>query len=110
MLNQSRSAMQYQIFVQNPAERKFKASVVGLHSCIAEGQTKEEAIAGVQIVLEEQLAQGEFVTLNLPPLTSPSSETSQAEHPWMKFAGMWAEDPQFDEFVAEMKRERELED
>jgi predicted RNase H-like HicB family nuclease len=100
--------MQYQIFVQNPAERKFKASVVGLHSCVAEGQTKEEAIAGVQLILEEQLAQGEFVTLNLPAFSSTSSE--QAEHPWMKFAGMWAEDPQFDEFVAEMKRERELED
>ncbi len=104
--------MQYQIFVQNSAERTFKASVVGLHSCVAEGQTKEEAIAGVQLVLEEQLAQGEFVTLNLPSvaLRSTSRETDQAEHPWAKFAGMWAEDPQFDEFVTEMQRERELED
>lgn len=104
--------MQYQIFIQNPTEHKFTASVVGLHSCVAEGQTKEEAIAGVQLVLEEQLAQGEFVTLNLPSvaLTSISREPDQAEHPWAKFAGMWAEDPQFDEFVAEMQRERELED
>jgi hypothetical protein len=104
--------MQYQIFVQNPAEHKFKASVVGLHACVAEGQTKEEAIAGVQLVLAEQLAQGEFVTLDLPSIDTPraATEAGQGEHPWMKFAGMWAEDPQFDEFVAEMQREREIED
>jgi hypothetical protein len=68
----------------------------------------------VQLALEEQLAHGEFVTLDLASsangqslLTNGCSETP---HPWMKFAGTWANDPNFDEFVAEMQRERELEE
>jgi predicted RNase H-like HicB family nuclease len=107
--------MQYQIFVQNPSEKRFTASVVGIPACVAEGKTKEEALASVQLVLEEQLAHGEFVTLDLASTSvngqsPPTNGHSPATHTWMKFAGTWANDPDFDEFVAEMQRERELED
>jgi predicted RNase H-like HicB family nuclease len=35
--------MQYQVFVQNPAERTFMASVVGLPNLTADGITEKEA-------------------------------------------------------------------
>lgn len=47
-----RSVMQYQIFVQNPTEKRFTASVVGIPACVAEGTTKEEALASVQLALD----------------------------------------------------------
>jgi predicted RNase H-like HicB family nuclease len=36
--------MQYQVFVQNPTDRTFMASVVGLPNLTANGITEEEAI------------------------------------------------------------------
>ena len=149
--------MQYPIFVQNPAESHFTASVIGMPTCVAEGHTEAEALAKAEILLDEQLAKGkifmvdrptsdlpkksshaalmgygmfkddptfddflermaefrqqadrEFVTLDLA--TTPANGHSQTPHPWMKFAGGLADDPDFEEFVTEMQRERELED
>jgi predicted RNase H-like HicB family nuclease len=103
-----RSIMQYQIFVQNPAAQRFTASVVGIPACVAEGPTKEEALASVRLALAEQLAQGEFVTLDLVN-AAPVEGGIIPNHPWMKYAGMWADDPQIDEFVEAMKQFREEE-
>jgi predicted RNase H-like HicB family nuclease len=44
--------MQYQVFVQNPSERKFLASVVGMSNLTAEGVTEKEALSNVKSVLE----------------------------------------------------------
>jgi predicted RNase H-like HicB family nuclease len=101
--------MQYQIFIQNPQGSHFTASVIGLPACVSEGSTREEALSGVKFALEERLAQGEIVTLDLPG-PSRSEPQVNAEHPWKQFAGMWANDPDMDEFLAEMKRMRQEED
>jgi hypothetical protein len=113
--------MQYQIVIQNPSEHRFTASVLGLPTCSAEGHTEEEALTSVQMVMERQLGQGKVITLDFPALAADRSALSEnsssdamrhpkSPHPWRKFAGMWANDPQFDEFVAEMCNERNLED
>jgi predicted RNase H-like HicB family nuclease len=52
------SPMQYQIFVQNPAESHFTASVLGMSACVAEGHTEAEAVANAEVLLDEQLAKG----------------------------------------------------
>jgi predicted RNase H-like HicB family nuclease len=98
--------MQYNIFIQNPTENHFTASVIGVPDCVAIGKTKAEALANVKSALEEQLAQGEIVTLDLQ---LPVSSAELSQNPLMKFAGMWANDPTFDDFVAEMKKMREEE-
>jgi hypothetical protein len=36
--------MQYQVFVKNPAEREFMASVIGLSNVTANGMKEKEAI------------------------------------------------------------------
>jgi predicted RNase H-like HicB family nuclease len=68
--------MQYQIFVQNPAEQRFTASVLGfVPTCVAEGRTKDEALTALQQVVEERLANGEIVTVNWP---QPKGEVPHA--------------------------------
>jgi hypothetical protein len=100
--------MQYQIFVQNPAESHFTASVIGIPTCVAQGRTEAEALAKAEDLLDEQLAKGKVVTVERP--SGNGNGHHDNTHPWMKFAGTWANDPDFDDFVAEMQRERELED
>jgi hypothetical protein len=46
----------------------------------------------------ERLARGEVSTIEIKP--------EDIEHPWLKFAGTWADDPTFDEFQAEIERYR----
>jgi predicted RNase H-like HicB family nuclease len=100
--------MQYPIFVQNPAESHFTASVIGIPTCVAQGRTEAEALAKAEGLLDEQLAKGKIVMVERPSASGNGSHDNP--HPWMKFAGTWANDPDFDEFVAEMQRERELEE
>ncbi len=101
--------MQYQIFVQNPTASHFTASVFGLPTTIvAEGTTEAEALARAKTILEEQLAKGKFVTLELS--SDVVSNRQDKKNALMQSAGMWANDSYFDEFVAEMKQIREEED
>jgi predicted RNase H-like HicB family nuclease len=57
--------MLYQILVQAHPGRNFTASVLGVADCVAEGPTKEEAIANASNALAERLAQGEVVTIKI---------------------------------------------
>jgi predicted RNase H-like HicB family nuclease len=59
--------MQFHIFIQNSAENRFTASVLGMpETWVVEGATKAEAIDRAKVMLEERLATGEFVTINIP--------------------------------------------
>jgi predicted RNase H-like HicB family nuclease len=97
-----RSVMQYQIFVQNPTEHRFTASLLGFTpTCAAEGTTKDEALAALQQAFEEQLADGEIVTVNWP---QPQRDVTHAA---LLGNGMFKDDPTFDDFLERMAEYRE---
>ncbi len=89
--------MQYQVFVQSRLDSKYIASVVGIPNCTVEGSTREEAIAKAKVVLEEQLANGEWVTISVNSSTRPNEIPSP-----MKYAGIFADDPTFDDFMEKL--------
>jgi predicted RNase H-like HicB family nuclease len=82
----------------------YTATVLGWLDCKAEGNTREEALTNLHQLLTARLEQTEIVTLEIEP-TKPA-------HPWMKFAGKYKDDPQFDEMLAyieEYRRELDAE-
>ncbi len=94
--------MQYQIFVQSQSQQSFVASVVGMANLITEGKTEEEAIAKAKSALEAQLARGNFVNVEV------NSEIESAPSlPQRKYAGIFAEDSSFDDFMAKLTRIRQ---
>lgn len=94
--------MQYQIFVQNQSPKHFIASVVGIPNLVVEGQTEAEAINNVKAALEEQLAKGKLVTIEIPPQNeSPSTVAS------MKYAGVFEDDQTFEDFMQHLARIRQ---
>jgi hypothetical protein len=95
--------MQYQVFVQNPSARRFVASIANLPSVMAEGQTKEEAVANAKALLESQLAIGEFVTIEV-------GASGLEGDPWVKQVGIFEDDPTFDDFLAEVAAYRQMVD
>jgi len=93
--------MQYQVFVQSQADTTFTASVVGIPNCVAEGTTKEEAIAKAKLALKQHLATGEVVIINL------DTQAAEAEtNPWIKHMGIFVADPTFDDFLEEVQTYR----
>lgn len=99
--------MQYQLFIQNPAEQKFVASVVGMPMVSGEGVTEAEAIAQAKAALESQLATGKFVTIQVSSVTQPDESVNQATDPWLKYLGLFANDPTFEDFLAEVAAYRQ---
>jgi predicted RNase H-like HicB family nuclease len=88
--------MQYQIFVQSQKD-KFVASVVSIPNVIVEAGTEEEAISRVKSALQAQLATGKFVTIEVNPKEIPHQETTQ-----MKYVGIFANDPTFNDFMEKL--------
>ena len=94
--------MQYQVFVQSHDEQHFSASIVGMPNLTVEGATEEEAISNVKSALEAQLAKGKFISIEV------NSETGSNEAiPQMKYAGIFENDPTFDDFMEKLALIRE---
>ena len=92
------SEFTYDVLIENQEDGRVLATVIGLPDCQAIGATKEEALTRLYERLTERLAKAEIVSMKIEP--------AKAEHPWMKFAGMFKDDPLFDEVLAYIEADR----
>ncbi len=100
--------MEYQVFVQNVAEKNFLATIVGFPDCKAQGTTEEEAVAQAKAALSARLSHGKFVKITVDEATQLS-----AYNPLLKHAGRFKDDPTFDvvlEEIAKYRRELDAEE
>jgi predicted RNase H-like HicB family nuclease len=99
--------MQYQIFIQNPTESHFTASVIGMPACVAQGTTEAEALAKAEFLLDEQLAKGKIVTVDKP---TPSHAAPKSSHAALMGHGIFKDDPTFDDFLERVAEFRQKAD
>jgi len=92
------SEFTYDVLIENQDDGKVLATVIGLPDCQAISATKEEALTSLYERLTERLAKAEIVSIKIEP--------PKAEHPWMKFAGMYKDNPLFDEVQAYIQADR----
>lgn len=93
--------MKINVLLRPQLPRGYVATVLGWPNLIGEGTTKDEALSRARESVTQQLSQFELVTLDLG---------QNASDPWAKFAGMWEDDPTFEDFLAEVaayRKERE---
>jgi predicted RNase H-like HicB family nuclease len=95
--------MQYQVFVQNPADLTFLASVVELPNLTANGITEKEAITKLKGILDAQFKNGKMVTIDVD---LPTEEFIQTSDPWIDNIGIFQDDPTFDDFLSEVNAYR----
>jgi predicted RNase H-like HicB family nuclease len=95
--------MQYQVFVQNPTDRTFMASVVGLPNLTANGITEKDAIDRLKNILDAQFKNGRLVTIDIDV---PSDRSSEPSDPWIANMGIFQDDPTFDDFLSEVSTYR----
>ncbi|KYC42004.1 hypothetical protein WA1_18525 [Scytonema hofmannii PCC 7110] len=91
------SKINYSVLVEEK-EGGYQATVWGLPDCQIFAQTREEALDSLHQLLKTRLKNVEIVTQEI---VAPKSE-----HPWMKFAGKYKDDPQFDDMLADIEAYR----
>ena len=94
--------MQYQILLQKSSEQHFVASVVGFSDAVADGTTEHEAVEKVKAAMKEQLATAKILMVEV----STHAEEKKEIDPWIKRAGVFADDPTWDDFLEEIESYR----
>jgi predicted RNase H-like HicB family nuclease len=77
----------------------YAAAVLGWSDCQAIGATREGAIANLRQQIIEQIQQSEVISLEI--------DNPNYQHPWMAFAGMFADDPDFESVQADIATYRQ---
>lgn len=94
----------YPVMLEKQENEGYRATVLGWPECQAFASTREEALTSLRQIVTERLDKVEIVSLEI--------DRPKPEHPWMKFAGMFKDDPYFDEMqadIAALRRERDEE-
>jgi predicted RNase H-like HicB family nuclease len=81
------------ILLERNSQGNAIASVLELPTCYAEAPTRELALEELKKQVVARLEKAEILSLELQPTTP-----QQPDNPWMKFAGVFKDDPSFDEF------------
>ncbi|MBI3783620.1 MAG: hypothetical protein HY270_09475 [Deltaproteobacteria bacterium] len=91
--------MHYPVIVRAEAGNRYVARPVGLPEIEAEAATEQEAIDAVRHKLRTWLGTAKLVQVDVPEAASAN--------PWLDFFGSSADDPDWEEYQAELKRIRE---
>src|SRR6266540_3842232 len=94
----------YLVRVQGTPAGPFTVEVVGLPELRATADTREAAIEQVQILLNQRIASGELVVV------TPDGNGAAPQSSGRRFAGHSKDDPDFDQYVEEIRRFREQAD
>jgi hypothetical protein len=81
------------------------ATVLELPDCRIEAPTNEQAIAQLRSLVTHRLVNAQVLPLDIP---MPIAE--ETENPWMKYAGVFKDDPYFSKIVEAMQAERREKD
>jgi predicted RNase H-like HicB family nuclease len=90
--------MTYDVLLTKKGD-KFVARVCQWPAIVAESDTEEDALRKAKVSLQSLLAGGRIVQLEV--------DIKPEEHPWQQFAGMFADDPDWETLQASMREYRE---
>jgi hypothetical protein len=88
----------YDILIEAQPDGTHQASVLGWADCRAVAATAAEAVSQVKELLSDRMTQGQIVRVKI--------EVPPTEHPWLKFAGIFKDDPMFDEVLEHIEQYR----
>lgn len=90
--------MTYEVILRKK-DNKYIARVRDWPELIIEENTREAAISQIKEQLVEYLS-------HPPEVVHIDLKTTAETNPWLKFAGMWVDDPTWEDFLAEVEAYR----
>jgi predicted RNase H-like HicB family nuclease len=88
----------YHIIIKNESDRTVSAALLGWPECKAFGETRSQALQNLHDLVNAQLAEAEIVSVKLT--------NSRSNNPWVRLAGKYENDPQYDEVLAHIEEYR----
>jgi len=88
----------YHIIIKNESDRTVSAALLGWPECKAFGETRSQALQNLHDLVNAQLAEAEIVSVKLT--------NSRSNNPWVRLAGKYENDPQYDEVLAHIEESR----
>ena len=92
----------WNILIEPTKDGQTTATVVELPTFHVTESNRQTALDKIQRLLSERLASAEIVSISIP-----SDPLEKSENPWLKFGGIFKDDPDFDKIVRDMRAERE---
>jgi predicted RNase H-like HicB family nuclease len=92
------AAIKVDVLVEHHEENGYAAHALAWPDCVVEATTREDALTAIRAAILEHLEKAEIVTLEIKP--------EELVNSLQKFAGVWANDSDFDEFLREIERYR----
>src|SRR4028118_1650711 len=86
------------IIIKNESDRTVSAALLGWPECKAFGETRSQALQNLHDLVNSQLAEAEIVSVKLT--------SSRSNNPWVRLAGKYENDPQYDEVLAHIEEYR----
>jgi hypothetical protein len=91
-------ASTYKILLEQTADGQSSATVLGFTDCHVIALTPQAAISQVRTRLTERLATAQIVSVEI--------STSEPQNPWVEFAGIFKDDPDFADIALSLRAER----
>jgi predicted RNase H-like HicB family nuclease len=88
------------VLITRQPDNRYTARALVLPEIVVSGATEAEAVEHLRTALIDVHLHSRIIQVELP-ISAPSQE-----HPWLRFAGMWEHDPDWDAFdatVAELR-------
>jgi hypothetical protein len=89
--------MEVTVFVERLGDETYRAETAQPIILATEGRTRDEAIERLQVLARQRLTAGEVVRLEIPEVPTP--------HPWIAFAGIWKDHPDYDAMLRHIATE-----
>jgi hypothetical protein len=93
-------SIHFKVLLETKKAGSVLATVLGLPECRTEGANQQQAIANLQALLAERLRKAEIVSLEIQ-----RSKTEPTKEPWIEFAGVFQDDPDFADIDASIRAE-----
>ena len=94
--------MQVPVIVQAESEDRYTAEPLGKSELRVEAQSEAEALRKLTAALRNWLESAKLIQLDVPV------HTESAPNPWIESFARSADDPDFDDFLAEIERTRSV--
>ncbi len=90
--------MTYEVLVEQKEEQSYTATLLGGPRLSVSAATREQAVGELQHTLEQRMARAEVVTIEV--------DVPRQSNPWIRLAGVFKDNPLFEELLAEMEADR----
>jgi len=93
--------MMYNVLLTKQPNNLYTDRVMSLPDVIVSGTDDAEVLARVRAAIAHMHANSRLIQVEAPPLDEMPVD------PWLRFAGMWEDDPDWDQFQSEIQAFRE---